>query len=126
MKRGIVVLLTSCILAGTIHLDELARVPFLLHHFSEHKQQHPADSFWAFLYKHYVVNQKADSGADKKSDSQMPFKSAQDIDSHFSVASLQNCHHQLIPLTGTVITCYYHAAEVLSQTYDIWQPPKIG
>lgn len=55
-------------MASVIHLDEQVKLPYKFTHYFEHKALHPHDSIVAFLYKHYVLNQNAESEKDKKND----------------------------------------------------------
>lgn len=127
MKKVIAHLLLWSIISGTFHLDELIRLPFLIGHYSEHKLLHPGDSVSEFLYKHYILNQKAESEKDKKSDSQMPFKSPQSFGSHLSQFAFdekqsvqptnQNSATFFSPYTNVYDGCIF---------FSIWQPPKVS
>ncbi len=79
MNRIITFFLILVIFGGAIHFDELLKAPVLFRHYSKHKTQHPNDSPISFLYKHYILNQNAESENDGASDSQMPIKSNQCI-----------------------------------------------
>ena len=125
MKRVLSVILIFVILGDQIQLMEVARIPFLFRHFSEHKNRHRGDSAITFLYKHYVVNQKAESDQDKKSDAQLPFKSLRTPDTHFVACVLIN---KPVKEVFEPVDAYYRPytpGKLLSRPVDIWQPPKI-
>jgi len=53
---------------------ELAKIPTLLEHYSEHKQQQSQLTFNDFLFMHYVGDDANDQ--DNSSDEQLPFKNS--------------------------------------------------
>jgi hypothetical protein len=126
MKRIITIILITSIIGGVAHLDELVKFPFLIHHYSEHKAQHPDDSVLTFLYKHYILNQKAESEKDRKSDSQMPFKSAQNFHSHFIPFVFENKAKQVVSKTAVKIFIPFKETKISTGFFDIWQPPKVS
>jgi len=124
MKRFLVIILTITIIGSTLHLDELTKVSFLSEHYSQHKLQHPQDGFFVFLYKHYILNQKAESENDKKSDSRLPFKSSQNYFSHFSPFTLESFCIIRIGSSAIALNTPFKKCIILSVYFNIWQPPK--
>lgn len=125
MKKAITYLLVFSIMGATLPIDELMKMPLLFSHYFEHKKLHPNISVTDFLYVHYVLNQKPESEKDKKSDSQLPFKSSQNYHSHFVPFAFENEKSQMVyePVNNNFIT--YAVIKVQSRPFDIWQPPKI-
>ena len=125
MKRVISILLISSIIGSTLHLDELVKFPFLINHYFEHKKNNQDISISAFLYMHYVLNKKAESEKDKKSDSQLPFKSTQNYHSHFVPFTFENDNAEIICQSVNNSFTPFKVTKAQSRPFDIWQPPKI-
>lgn len=125
MKKVMVFIMALSILGGSIHADELSKLPMLLKHYKEHKRLHPSDSSLDFIYKHYIAFQKAESNKDQQSDSKLPFKSAQAFHSHLS--PFVTDHSSVESIIGSFIICHYtfYNSTVLSHCSDIWQPPQL-
>lgn len=125
MKKLMVFIMALSILGGSIHADELCKLPMLLQHYKEHKKQHPSDSSIDFIYKHYIAFQKAESKKDQQSDSTLPFKSSQAFHSHLSPFVNELSNVELI--IGSLPICHYsfYNSTVLSHCSDIWQPPQL-
>jgi hypothetical protein len=54
MKGILVLLLSLQLLSGNQLLPELAKIPFLIHHFQEHQTENPNITFFHFLKMHYA------------------------------------------------------------------------
>jgi hypothetical protein len=54
MKGILVMLLSLQLLSGNHLLPELAKIPFLIHHFEEHQVENPNIHFFHFLKMHYA------------------------------------------------------------------------
>ncbi|QNL49913.1 hypothetical protein H8S90_25040 [Olivibacter sp. SDN3] len=125
MKKKLSIIFVVIVLAGSTELGQFLRLPILVQHFFEHKQQDRAISFVDFLILHYETSD------DKKEfdpkDSSLPFKSVQ-----FAISA------QLIALPPTVIELPHKSILLFSSTdisrndvgtyssylSSIWQPPK--
>lgn len=126
MKKTGLVILASLILAGSMHLDEWTRLPVLIQHFSEHRQQHSSYSFLAFIYRHYVAGQKSESAKDLLRHSQLPYKSAETMHSHFTAFILTFYYHPLyLPLVSDLRFCYTQSVPLIFAG-EFWQPPRMG
>ncbi len=112
-------------MGSAIHIDELTKLPFLFHHYHEHKSLHPDDSALVFLYKHYILQQKAESEKDKKSDSQLPFKSDQKFNSHLVSFNCGIINNEIVCQITELSFIPFAVSEVTVRSVDIWQPPKI-
>jgi hypothetical protein len=124
-KKFVSIFLALLLLNGSVHLDELVKLRFLLEHFKEHKAAHPEDSLTVFLYKHYILNQKAESQKDKKSDTQLPFKSAKSFTAHFSVFCLDSKTVDFLTPYIKLEFSPCRCSKVVSNYTAIWQPPKL-
>ncbi len=126
MKKVILLILTAFILGGSMHVDEMARIPFLMQHFSEHQAQYPSDTFLTFLYKHYLAQQQALSAQDQSSDAKLPFKSNQAMETHFTGCTLPQAESHYPFKQPVKLTFHYIETKVRALSFDIWQPPQIG
>lgn len=122
MSRTITILLLFAYLTSFTEFSELLRLPLLIEHYAEHKNQVSEMSFREFLAMHY----KADVAHDDQ-DHELPFKDC----SHSLCCNSVVLPSQKISLTVNPIavvqvhTSFYfiHEPELLSG--DIFQPPKI-
>ena len=126
MKKIIAFLLITGIAGTSFHLDEVTKLPLLVHHFREHRKEKDT-SLFTFLYDHYVNNrQQPRNERDKKENEQLPFKSL-------------NTTHQpviacLLPVQppepgrpeGRAEFSRYLLPVLRIRPFDIWQPPKLG
>lgn len=124
MKKVLAILLITSIIGGSLHFDELAKIPYLKQHYCQHKMQNPADGVFDFMYKHYILNQKPESEKDKKEDSQLPFKSFQNYFSHFAPFTLEQRSLLLISATVNELEISFTELTIASFLFNIWQPPK--
>ncbi len=124
MKKVLAIFLITSIIGGSLHFDELAKVPHLKQHYYQHKMQHPADGVFDFMYKHYILNQKPESEKDKNEDSQLPFKSFQSYFSHFTPYTLEQRSLLLISETVNELKISFTELIITSCLFNIWQPPK--
>lgn len=124
MKKFIAFILIIVMFGFSVELPELLKLPFLIHHYNEHKIKHPVDSVFAFLYKHYFLNQKPESQKDQRSDGQMPFKSVQTFNNHFYPFTFENKPEQVA--NNPVLRFYFPEKEMKTSAgfCSIWQPPK--
>ncbi len=125
MKKVIVFILAFSIMGGSIHADELSKLPMLLKHFKEHNKQHPTDSTIDFIYKHYIAFQKPESFKDQQSDSKLPFKSSQTLHSHFAPFICENTMTKTIIGSAKISHFTFYNSTVLSRSFDKWQPPQL-
>ncbi|MBC7642228.1 MAG: hypothetical protein H7174_07810 [Flavobacterium sp.] len=104
------------------------KIPILVEHFNEHKQENPKLSLWAFIMDHYSHGEVID--ADFEKDMKLPFKS------HNS-----NCSCSIITFLSPIQTfdfeqksftnefkkpCFGYKFSFISNFHSaIWQPPKI-
>ncbi|MFY7899833.1 MAG: hypothetical protein ACOVNY_06590 [Chitinophagaceae bacterium] len=72
MKKLITILLLSLYTFGATDAYQLLKIPLLIEHFIQHKQQDNQINFLSFLQMHYAEKQEKD--ADYQQDMQLPFK----------------------------------------------------
>ncbi len=105
---------------------QLVKLPLLIAHFKEHKQEDASMTLWKFLAMHYDYQAKPDE--DHAQDMKLPFK-ANDNFIHSSITDF--VYH---PYTTTIVkitsadskpyTCYDEVFISSSFLSNIWQPPK--
>jgi len=127
LKKIIAISLLSLYLFSTTELSQLLKVPFLIEHFAEHRDENKHLNLWQFLYLHYAVSHGVD--ADHHADMQLPFKTH-----HNCVASFSNV---IVPKQKVFITKPVFGIEDLAVNPDdsyissnflsnIWQPPRFS
>lgn len=125
MKRTIAASLLVLYLFTATELKQLLKVPVLLEHYQEHKEDDQNLNFISFLYMHYAGDDLNDRDQDR--DMQLPFKSCEET----SAASIA-----VLPPSGETLTFvpveHKNMLTRLSKNFhpsyfaSIWQPPKIN
>lgn len=107
---------------------EIMKLPNLVSHYNEHKEENKDMSLWKFLCIHYAHGDVMDDDRDK--DMKLPYKS---IDCHAStlVVTLPPTHQ--FEFQNNVNfheekeqNSYYKNSSYSDNFISIWQPPKIG
>ena len=75
MKGKIVIVLLGCYLLASTEIHQVLRLPLLVQHYAEHREQVNDMTFWEFLTMHYETDVPHDD-----QDMSLPFK---------------DCHHSL-------------------------------
>ena len=127
MKKLVTYILLFTFIGATLHIDEVARLHYLMVHFKEHKILHPNDTFCTFIEKHYTSNEKVDSANDKKRDAQLPYKSSQNFHSNFTPFIFENIHTPLFNnLCNGEIMFAFVPSSITKAFIAIWQPPQLS
>ena len=125
MKKSISIAFLLIYLFSATELSQLVKLPTLVEHFSEHKQQNETMSFWDFLCIHYAGKFSKDNDYEK--DMKLPFKSHDTSQTFIFVANP--------PVTPYISSLSINFKEKTFCHYDeqflptfylsgIWQPPK--
>lgn len=127
LKKFIAISILAVYLISSTELHQLLKVPFLVEHFFEHKEQNQDITLWQFLCLHYA-EQKTKT-ADYEKDMKLPFKSHDGCCASF-VAYMP----QAIPAVPIIAKPSYHQVqsfrlykEVFAKSSyldAIWQPPR--
>lgn len=126
MKKASAILFLSIYLLSTIAAKQLAKLPVVFQHFSEHKQEDKNISFLRFLSIHYLHGSPKDKDYDR--DMQLPFKTSHDCISSIAIAFVSI----MVPITIAkpveiiLPKSYFVLDQHIQSTYlaSIWQPPK--
>lgn len=128
MKRFIATMLLSAILFAGTPLQQLLKLPVLVQHYFEHKQQDNSTSFAGFLIHHYLEEGKDDVDKDHARDCQLPFKSMALVvpTSLLTVTTVSYAQHVASPEIRSIQKPMAENEQAVSAQYlsAIWQPPK--
>ncbi|RFZ94118.1 hypothetical protein D0C36_00745 [Mucilaginibacter conchicola] len=72
MKKALLYIIVTVIVAQNTELDQLAKLPILFQHFKEHRQRDSSVTLMQFLGMHYWGDDLNDNDNDR--DMQLPFK----------------------------------------------------
>lgn len=119
------ILLISVYMLSFAELHNLLKIPVLLEHFKEHKQEDPSISFWSFIKLHYFDPIVVDD--DYQRDQQLPFR---DTDCCIvTTASVCECLQvtvEIQPLSEQ--SKEFHLFNEINKpqftSFDIFQPPR--
>ena len=127
MKRKLVaILFLSIIVSSSTELHQLLKIPILVEHFIEHRQEDYKISFIDFLKIHYHSNPVKDKDYDR--DMQLPFKAdncnfpAITFFTHKTSIEIVN-KEELISTTHLLHSDEFNSTQVLN---NIWQPPRLA
>ena len=126
MKRVIAIMLLLSFISSTTELHEFLKLPHLVHHFFEHRNQNPAISIVDYLHEHYAHDHE--NHDDKHHDKGcLPFQGEHNCQVNHSLClydmpvSLQFPPDIYVSAKNT-ITADSPVSSFLSK---IWQPPKV-
>lgn len=124
MKKYLSILFLSVYLLSITQLGELIKLPLLVEHYMEHKQQNSNLTILNFLHIHYQAQHVFDADYDK--DMKLPFKS------HTPISSV--VFYPLIQEYKTIQKVDFKYKKEFLYTYSfsyssislssIWQPPR--
>ncbi|MBK8701257.1 MAG: hypothetical protein IPN29_17635 [Saprospiraceae bacterium] len=127
MRQHIGILLVVLYSMAAFPVGELAKLPFLIEHYGEHKAKDSEMGFVEFLSLHYSNCHVVFPDYDK--DMKLPFKSANTsvfaiIGNIPPVTQIQICTFSE-PVDALVCPLYYKDSSGLSGHVDVWQPPRL-
>lgn len=126
LKKLIAILFLSTYLFSATEFNQLLKLPLLIEHFIEHKEENKQITFWEFLCLHYQTTNVKD--ADYEKDMKLPFKSQNGLFSSITIFHLfpnfDNLLNNILPISkkSYVITSEHFIGS--SAVCSIWQPPK--
>lgn len=128
LKKVIAISFLFVFLCANTELHQLLRIPVLVHHFFEHNQQEPDETFADFLNEHYS-GQQNDSDNDHHEHDNLPFKSADCATAHVLLAFVSEAQFSItrqVIFKDKISPIYNRAFYSSSVVNTIWQPPKIS
>lgn len=128
MKKFIAIMLLSAILFAGTPLQQLLKLPVLVEHYFEHKQQDNSTSFAGYLIHHYFEEDNDNVDDDHARDCQLPFKSMALVvpASLLTVTTVNQAYPTAAPEIRSIQKPLAENEQAISAQYlsAIWQPPK--
>ncbi len=128
LKKIISIFFLAVYLLSTTQLSELLKLPVLVQHYMEHKQENKDLSFLGFLEIHYAHGSPKDADYDK--DMKLPFKTI----TNSNIAAISFCTP--IPNYKQAPVIYFKNSKQQFSDYSftcssaflssIWQPPRFS
>jgi hypothetical protein len=126
LKKGIATLFLLTYLFTATEFNQLLKLPLLIEHFREHKQENKQITFLEFLSLHYKTTTIKDGDYEK--DMKLPFKSQNDLFSAINAIHLfPNFDNLLNNITPISASSYVNKSIHFIDSFainSIWQPPK--
>lgn len=122
MKKAVLILTSVLFLNTSTELHQVFRLPFLLEHYRQHRQQDSCLSFISFLKIHYTNNHPEDN--DDNEDNRLPFKDAGNIN-HTDIPIMGAKSVPAIAFEHKSVKATYRLAYIPDQRADsIFHPPN--
>ena len=128
LKKIIAISFLFIFLSTNTELHQLFQLPVLIHHFLEHQNREPDESFADFLSEHYSDHQNH-SDTDHHDHDNLPFKTTNCATAHISLAFINHFQFSITRQTvfhdkiSPIYNETFYSSAVVS---NIWQPPKIS
>jgi len=124
VKKAILISLLAVQLLSSTELFELVKLPVLVHHFLEHKEENNSITFADFIYLHYAKSGGINTDDD---DTKLPFKSHEGCPNATVIAVIPayysfKAKHEFTETKSFFITDEDFINGTLLS--GIWQPPK--
>lgn len=124
MKKILAIIIALQLFSNQEALAEIAKLPFLFHHYTETEHEH---GFFDFLKEHY-----ADTGhhGDDHEHGKLPFKHSDDGNAHHAIpisgyeTRTENTINIVIPEASAYKYQITNERSFPSYANNIWQPPK--
>jgi len=126
MRKLLAIAFLSLYMFSSTECFELFKLPVLIDHFYNHKEEDKSINLWTFLCMHYAHGDVNDS--DRDEDMKLPFKSI-DNSSFSAITLIPNNNFDLVTIKlkkeDKVKNNFYRNCFISSSHSSIWQPPKI-
>jgi hypothetical protein len=121
VKGKIIVGMLLIYLVSSTEVHELVRLPLLVKHYQEHKEQVTGITFWEFLVMHYKTDVPHDD-----QDTRLPFKTCHHSLASTALAVTSQRITLTIPLPVVVKQelSSHHSIPQASYLEEIFQPPR--
>lgn len=130
VKKAIAIFFMGIYMLSFSEFHQFLRMPVLVQHFVEHRQQDPRISLLAFLEEHYIHQYIQDE--DYQRDNQLPFRAADCcIVNANSLPSCECPHQAVVAVAASSIEMknefilYDEDNHSLLTVADIFQPPRM-
>jgi len=124
--RQVTLFILSAVFAfSATELHQLIRLPQLVAHYHEHKQEDPSLSLIGFLQLHYTANHPMDN--DDNDDNQLPFKSTEAIGHvDFSISNGRLNLNTQPEFAAAVNQISHPEGHPCHRVYAIFRPPQVS
>ena len=123
MNKSIALFLITIFLCANTSLGQLLKIPNLIEHYIEHKNEVNSNSFVEFIKLHYSQN----SENNQKEHQNLPFKTFENTTNILFVSSILGFQLEIIkPLISVKKTFFYKNCFKSNLFTSIWLPPKIA
>jgi hypothetical protein len=128
VKKQLSIVFLSIYLFSAFQISEYLKIPILVQHYNEHKQETPNLTLWNFICDHYAHGEVQDDDYDK--DMKLPFKSHHSFCSCSAVTFLApiqtfNFENKIFLNEFKKPNFGYTFSFISNFHSSIWQPPKI-
>jgi hypothetical protein len=128
LTRGLALFMTiNLFLGSVVDLHDIAKVPYMLAHYQQHKSKSGHFSFTDFMNLHYGSKAKKHDKEEHEQHKGLPFKTHDCTYAHV-VTLLVAFHPSQMSSFETSITYtnFYQSAFISSFSEAIWQPPRLA
>jgi hypothetical protein len=124
--RQVTLFILSAVFAfSATELHQLIRLPQLVAHYHEHKQEDPSMSLIGFLQLHYTANHPMDN--DDNDDNQLPFKTTEAIGHVDFSINIGRLNLNTQPEFAAMINQISHPeGNPCHRVYAIFRPPQVS
>jgi hypothetical protein len=129
VKKTVAIFFMTIYMLAFSEFHQFLRLPILVQHYVEHRQQNPGISLLAFLEEHYIHQYIKD--ADYQRDNQLPFRAAETSVVTVSAAMTFDCPQQQVMNTvmqsvetKNEFILYDEDKHSVLSVADIFQPPR--
>lgn len=126
MKKLIAILFLTVYVFSATEFNQLLKLPLLVEHYVEHKEENKLITFLEFLHMHYSTAHAKD--ADYNKDMKLPFKSPSNTIAFNALNCLQaNFETELnYPVRNAKAFYFIYSEHIPNSALlnAIWQPPK--
>lgn len=124
MKKALTFFLGIAMIISGTEIHQLLKIPVLLSHFRDHRNENPGLSFIAFLKIHYSDDHPQDN--DDREDNELPFKSIGDI-AHIDTPVLEK---RIVTIAKYNYSkkhfTFYREGTPKRRSFSIFHPPRIS
>lgn len=128
MRSALASLLLILYVSSSTECFELLKIPALMEHFYDHKDENQSMSLWSFLCLHYGHGEVNDK--DRDEDMKLPYKSVDCNNGLTHLTLLPEIHFEInrpkYQPKDKSETDFYLSRIYSSEQESIWQPPKIA
>lgn len=126
LKKATTILFLTAYLFATTELSQLFKLPALIAHFVEHKQENKDLSIWQFLCIHYAHGNVKD--ADYEKDMKLPFKTHDNCSAQIScISTPPTLSYTIKPIYIEIVSNKFIPQDLEFSSFrlsNIWQPPR--